>query len=73
MTNRVEDVQKRLMRMAREVDGLTWADRKCIGEAIAMLGGTVVVQGGGCTNEMAAKEARRSAAFDSLPDDYEVN
>lgn len=40
----VEQVQKRLMRIAREVNGLTWADRKCIGEAIAMLDGTVVIE-----------------------------
>ena len=30
-------VKQRLMRMAREVDGLNWADRKCIGEAIAII------------------------------------
>lgn len=32
-----KQVQQRLMRLAREVDGLTWADRKCIGEAIALI------------------------------------
>lgn len=30
-------VKQRLMQLAREVDGLTWADRFCIGEAIALI------------------------------------
>ena len=32
-----QDVQKRLMKIAREVEGLTWADRMCIGQAIALI------------------------------------
>ena len=32
-----KELKQRLMRMAREVDGLNWADRKAIGEAIAII------------------------------------
>lgn len=77
---RAKRVCTTLMRIARDVDGLTVMERIRIGEAIGLVQRSVQLLNAakGPANQqpepdISEKERRRREAFDTLPDDYEVN